>query len=215
MVDFVPAGYLTISQAIDGVVELMQGGDASSLLTEDERATLRTWRDYLKRISRHVPEPVTPVPKVVVSRAVTDRAPHRHVEAEPRPPTVTAEEFKGLQRKEALFEEQRPAAKEVLRHCLYNGRVPSVIIADNGSLIETPEHIWGGVQWHEALRSNRVKFAQRLRRSRVRSALDPSGRSGGRVQPRRDCERGAGAYCARANCRRRGAGIDYAKTQPK
>ena len=167
MVDFVPAGYLTISQAIDRVVELMQGGNVSPLLTEDERTTLRTWRDYLKRISRHVPEPVTPVPKVgdrglFVSRAVTDRTPRRHVEAKPSRPNVTAEEIKDLTRKETLFEDQRPAAGETLRQSLYVGRLSSPTITDEGSLIETPKDVWGGDQWYEVLRSGRIKFGRGL-----------------------------------------------------
>ena len=164
MSPFIPTGYLTLTAAIDRVVELRQGGDLSRLLTEDERATLRNWRDYFDRIRRPPsPAPVTPVPKADGSnysgaRTPGEKYPHRLVEAKPERPDITREVLRDLKEKEAFFNEQRPAAGEVLRHLLYTGRVPWEIITEDDTRIAAPKHLSGGNQWYEALKSNRVTF---------------------------------------------------------
>ena len=129
---FVPTGYLTLTAAIDRVVELRQGVDGSPLLTEDERATLRNWQRWRVQLSR--PEP------------------------KPGRPDVTLEEIKDLLEKETLFKEQQRAAGEVLRQLLYAGRVPSEMITREGPRIETPQYIWGGGQWREALSLKEITF---------------------------------------------------------
>lgn len=160
---FVPNGYLTLPAAIDRVVELRQGVDGSPLLTEDERATLRNWQDWRDQLSRPQPKPVTPVPKagdrgLFVARTPGEQYPHRLVEAKPRRPDVNLEEIKDLLEKEPPFKEQQRAAGQVLRQLLYAGRVPSEMITGEGSRIETPQYIWGGGQWHEALSLNKITF---------------------------------------------------------
>lgn len=172
MSHFVPAGYLTPTAALDRVVELMQGDDAGPLLTEKETAILRDLRAILYAATHPKPGPIVPVPKAGdggrSTSAVTyiDRTPDKPVEDKPPRPDVTPEEWKDLLRKEALFNEQQDkashAARECLQQLLYVGRVPSKIITDQGALIETPKHVWGGDQWYEAFRSNRIKFAPRL-----------------------------------------------------
>ena len=161
---FVPTGYLTLPAAIDRVVELMQGVDGIPLLTEEQRGVLRDWQRWWRdQLSRPQPKPVTPVPKVgdrglFVARTPSEKYPHRLVEAEPRRPDVTPEEIKDLLKKETSFKEQQHAAGEVLRQLLYAGRVPSEMITGEGPRIETPQYIWGGGQWDEALKSNWVEF---------------------------------------------------------
>jgi hypothetical protein len=95
-----------------------------------------------------------------------DRTPDKPVEDIPPLPDLTRDEWKDLLRREALFNEQQDkashAARECLQQLLYVGRVPSKIIPDQGVLIETPKHVWGGDQWSEAFRSNRIWFAPRL-----------------------------------------------------
>ena len=155
---FVPTGYLTLTAAIDRVVELRQGVDGSPLLTEDERATLRKWQNWRDQLSRPQPKPVTPVPKAGDTRTPGKKYPHRLVEAEPQRPDVNLEEIKDLLEKEPPFKEQQRAAGEVLRQLLYAGRVPSEIITGEGPRIETPQYIWGGGQWHEALSLKNITF---------------------------------------------------------
>ena len=160
---FIPTGYLTVAASVDRVVELRQGEGGRPLLTEEQRATLRSWRDWLHQISRPRPKPVTPVPKVgdrglFVARTLGKKYPHRLVEAEPRRPDVTPEEIEALIEKEPLFKEQQHEAGEVLRQLLYTGRVHWKIITEDGTLIAAPKQLSGGNQWHEALRSNRITF---------------------------------------------------------
>ena len=136
MSSFIPTGYLTVTAAVDRVVELMQGGDLSRLLTEDERATLRNWQYWLYRIKHPQPAPVTPVPRadgrrLPVARISGKKYPQVLVEAKPERPNVTAEALRDLKEKETFFNEQRPAAEAVLRQLLYVGRVPWEFLADN------------------------------------------------------------------------------------
>ena len=54
--------------------------------------------------------------------------------------------------------EQRLLAKEELQKLLYTEQIPSVAIEENGSCHPTPGYIWGGKQWYEALRYDRITF---------------------------------------------------------
>ena len=163
MSPFIPTGYLTVTAAIDRVVELMQGSDLSRLLTENERATLRGWRDWFDRIKQPQPAPVTPVPRadgrrLPVARISGKKYPHVLVKAEPERPDMTREVLRDLEEKDLFFNEQRRVAGEILRQLLYAGRVPWEIITEDGTRIAAPKQLSGGNQWYEALRSNRLRF---------------------------------------------------------
>ena len=163
MSPFIPNGNLTVTAAIDRVVELMQGGDLSRLLTEDERATLRNWREWFSQLTRPQPKLVTPVPRAdgrgpPVPRTSGKKYPHVLVEAKPERPDMTQEVLRDLEEKEAFFNEQRPAAEAVLCQLIYAGRVPWEIITEDGTRIAAPKHLSGGNQWYEALRSNSVTW---------------------------------------------------------
>ena len=54
--------------------------------------------------------------------------------------------------------EQRRLGKEELQKLLYAEQIPSVVITEDGSCHPTPGSIWGGEQWNEALRYDRITF---------------------------------------------------------
>jgi len=65
---------------------------------------------------------------------------------------------KGIFAKEAAAIEQRLLAKEELRKLLYAEQIPSVVITEDGPCHPAPGSIWGGKQWNEALRYDRITF---------------------------------------------------------
>ncbi len=135
---FVPPGYLSFDDAIDRVTEIaMLARDPGSLLTQDEKGALQGMRALKAWLYSQDRPGVTP-------------ASH----PEPPRPKITKEEFKRIVDKEAVVKEQRLLAEEELRNLLYAEQVPSVTITENGSCHPTPGTIWGGKQWHEALKSN-------------------------------------------------------------
>ncbi len=65
---------------------------------------------------------------------------------------------KGTFAKEAAVIERRRLGKEELQKLLYAEKIPSAVIKENGSCHPTPGSIWGGKQWNEALRYDRITF---------------------------------------------------------
>ncbi len=53
---------------------------------------------------------------------------------------------------------QKREAQQTLRQLLYSGQVPSRIIERSGQKPDTPTHVWGGMQWDEALKLGAVCF---------------------------------------------------------
>ncbi len=155
---FVPNGYLTLSAAIDRVVEIVA---PDSVLTAEESGKLQSVRDWRLELSRKKPTPVTPVPKVTdrtfVRRAPADQTTDVAVKANPRP-NISPDEIKALMAKETRMKEQELLVSETLRQLMYDGRVSLEIITDGGALLRVPKHILGGEEWNNALRFDRVKF---------------------------------------------------------
>ncbi len=63
-----------------------------------------------------------------------------------------------LDRVASVLHIQKREAQQTLRQLLYSGQVPSRIIERSGQKHDTPTHVWGGMQWDEALKSGAVCF---------------------------------------------------------
>ncbi len=63
-----------------------------------------------------------------------------------------------LDRFASVLHIQKREAQQTLRQLLYSGQVPSRIIERSGKKHDTPTHVWGGMQWDEALKSGAVCF---------------------------------------------------------
>ncbi len=89
-----------------------------------------------------------------LARESTSLAAHEDTDPEPPRPEIA----KGIWAKEAAMIEQRRLAKEKLQTLLYAEQIPSALIKEDGSCHPTPGSIWGGKQWNEALRYDRITF---------------------------------------------------------
>ena len=186
MSPFVPTGYLSLSDAIDRVAEIMNGSSFISALAQEERSKQQLFREGLRP-----PRPeVIPVPKVGRNESLTprpsaERVARSTVEAEPPAPEFTAEEIRDLMTRETHRKEQQHAAGEELRQLLEAGRVPSKTITKMGYCIKTPKHVWGGNWWYMALKINTIQHAHGLgvsvfgrpviRRDALEAAFNPDG----------------------------------------
>ncbi len=63
-----------------------------------------------------------------------------------------------LDRVASVLHIQKREAQQTLRQLSYSGQVPSRIIERSGQKHDTPTHVWGGMQWDEALKSGAVCF---------------------------------------------------------
>ncbi len=63
-----------------------------------------------------------------------------------------------LDRVASVLHIQKREAQQTLRQLLYSGQVPSRIIERSGQKPDTPTHVWGGMQWDEALKLGAVCF---------------------------------------------------------
>ncbi len=63
-----------------------------------------------------------------------------------------------LDRVASVLHIQKREAQQTLRQLLYSGQVPSRIIERSGQKPDTPTHVWGGMQWDEALKLGVVCF---------------------------------------------------------